>query len=49
MPFGLNNMGTTYQRMMSKNFRDETWETLEVYMDGMIVKSSQNESHDIHV
>ena len=39
MPFGLKNVGATYQRMMNKVFRGEIGDMLEVYMDDMIVKS----------
>ncbi|XP_058767318.1 uncharacterized protein LOC131640994 [Vicia villosa] len=39
MPFNLKNVGATYQRMMNKVFHREIRDTLEVYMDDMIVKS----------
>ena len=39
MPFGLKNVGATYQRMMNKVFCNEIDDVLEVYMDDMIVKS----------
>lgn len=45
MPFGLKNAGDTYQRMMIKIFQEEIWETLEVFVDDMIVKSVQKELH----
>lgn len=41
MPFGLQNAGATYQRMMNKVFEKEIGDMLEVYMDDMIVKSAQ--------
>lgn len=41
MPLILNNVCATYQRMINKAFWEENGETLEVYMDGMIVKSGQ--------
>lgn len=38
MPFGLNNVGTTYQRMMNKIFQEEIGKILKVCMDDMIMK-----------
>lgn len=35
--------------MMNKGFREDIWETLEVYMDDLIVKSIQEEFHDQHL
>lgn len=49
MPFGLKNVRATYQRMMNKVFKHEICETLEVYMDKMIVKSNKQELHDQHI
>lgn len=49
MPFGLKNAITTYQRMMNKIFNKEIDETLEVYMDDMIVKSGKDEQLDGHL
>lgn len=31
--------------MMNMIFQEEIWDTLEVYMDDMIMKSSQGELH----
>ena len=39
MPFGLKNAGDTYQRMMTRMFRDKIGRTMEVYIDDMVVKS----------
>ena len=39
MPFGLKNVGATYQRMMTRMFRDKIWRTIEVYIDDIVVKS----------
>ena len=33
MPFGLKNAGATYQRMMTRMFRDKIRHTVEVYID----------------
>ena len=38
MPFGLKNAGATYQRMMTRMFRDKIGWTVEVYIDDMVVK-----------
>ena len=41
MPFGLKNAGATYQRMMTRMFRDKIGRTVEVHIDDMVVKSKQ--------
>ena len=41
MPFGLKNAGATYQRMMSRMFREKIGHTMEVYIDDMVVKSKE--------
>ena len=33
MPFGLKNAGATYQRMMTRMFRDKIRHTVEVYIN----------------
>ena len=45
MPFGLKNAGTTYQRMMTRMFRDKIGHTVEVYIDDMVIKSKQEVRH----
>ena len=45
MPFGLKNAGTTYQRMMTRMFRDKIGRTMEVYIDGMVAKSKREVQH----
>ena len=45
MPFGLKNAGATYQRMMTRMFRDKLGRTVEVYIDDMVVKSKQEGRH----
>ena len=39
MPFGLKNDRATYQRMMTRMFRDKIGHTVEVHIDDMVVKS----------
>jgi len=39
MPFGLKNVGATYQRLMDKVFSHLTGHCVEVYVDDMVVKS----------
>jgi hypothetical protein len=41
MPFGLKNAGATYQQCMLKCFRDLIGETIETYVDDIIVKSKK--------
>ena len=41
MPFGLKNAGATYERMMSRMFREKIGHTMEVYIDDMVVKSKE--------
>jgi len=50
MPFGLRNVGATYQHMMNKVYNKERMgDILEVYMDDMIVKSKQETDHAAHL
>ena len=39
MPFGLKNAGATYQRLVNKIFTDYLGDTMEVYIDDMLIKS----------
>ena len=39
IPFGLKNAGASYQRMMTRVFRDKIGRTVEVYIEDMVVKS----------
>jgi hypothetical protein len=41
MPFGLKNAGTTYQRCMLTVFGDLMGQTIEAYVDDIVVKSKQ--------
>jgi hypothetical protein len=41
MPFGLKNVGATYQRCVLKCFGDLIGETIEAYVDDIVVKSKK--------
>lgn len=41
MPFGLKNAGATYQWLVTKMFKDQMRDTMEVYIDDMLVKSKK--------
>ena len=45
MPFGLKNIRATYQRMMTRMFRDKIGRMVEVYIDDMMVKSKKEQGH----
>jgi hypothetical protein len=45
MPFGLKNVGATYQRAMLTLFHDMMHKEIEVYVDDMIAKSKEGENH----
>lgn len=45
MPFGLKNVGATYQRIVNMIFKESMGKTVEVYVDDMIVKSTQQKNH----
>ena len=45
MPFGLKNVGATYQRAMTAIFLDIMHQELEDYMDDIVVKSKKKEEH----
>ena len=50
MPFSLKNAGATYQRHVNKMFQAQIERNMEVYVDDMLVKSSEsrNHAHDLH-
>ena len=50
MPFGLKNAGATYQRLVNKMFQGQIGRNMEVYVDDMLVKSTElgNHAHDLH-
>nr|KYP75603.1 Transposon Ty3-G Gag-Pol polyprotein [Cajanus cajan] len=49
MPFGLRNVGATYQRAMVTLFHDMIHKEVEVYVDDMIDKLKDENDHLIHL
>ena len=49
MPFGLKNVGATYQRLVTKMFRLLLEKTMEVYIDDMLVKSKERPDPTTHL
>nr|KYP70772.1 Retrovirus-related Pol polyprotein from transposon 17.6 [Cajanus cajan] len=45
MSFVLKNVGATYQHLMNKIFSDQIGQSMEVYVDDMVVKSSDVSAH----
>ena len=45
MPFGLKNVGATYQRLVNKMFSKQIRKNMEVYVDDMLVKSKEELAH----
>lgn len=45
MSFGLRNAGATFQRSMDTIFSKQIGRNLEVYIDDLVVKTSENQSH----
>ena len=45
MPFGLKNVGATYQRLMNKMFTCQIGRNVQVYVDDMLVKSIWEDDH----
>ena len=45
MPFGLKNVGATYQRLMNRMFAPRIGRNVQVYVDDMLVKSQREEDH----
>ncbi|KAI5327243.1 hypothetical protein L3X38_026639 [Prunus dulcis] len=45
MPFGLKNAGATYQRLVNHLFAPLIGNTMEVYVDDMLVKSRKADQH----
>ena len=49
MPFGLKNVGATYQRAMVTLFHDMMHKKIEVYVDDMIAKSQGEDDHVVNL
>ena len=49
MPFGLKNVGATYQRLVNRMFQKQIGASMEVYIDDMLVKSTTAELHINHL
>lgn len=49
MPFGLNNVGATYQHAMVTLFHDKIHKEIEVYVDDMFAKSQIEEEHLVNL
>ena len=45
MPFDLKNVGSTYQKMMTKMFEPQLGRSIEVCIDDMVVKSKMVSEH----
>ena len=45
MPFGLKNIGATYQRLMNKMFAHQIGRNVPVYVDDMLLKSLRENDH----
>ncbi len=45
MLFGLKNAGVTYQKIVTKMFKDLIGKKMEIYIDDMVVKSKLSQTH----
>ena len=45
LPFGLKDVGATYQRLMNKMFAHQIGRNIQVYVDDMLVKSIREDDH----
>ena len=45
MSFSLKNVGSTYQRMMTRMFESQLGKNIEIYIDDMVVKSKMVSEH----
>ena len=45
MPFGLKNVKATYQRLVNQMFSKQIGRNVKVYVDGMLVKSREEQNH----
>lgn len=49
MLFGLNNVGATYQQLVNKMFAEYLGNTMEVYIDDILVRSPWAVNHIFHL
>ena len=49
MPFSLNNAGATYPRLVTKIFRPLLGNTMEAYIDDLLMKSKERFDHTKHL
>lgn len=49
MPFGLKNVGATYQRLVNKMFANHLSKSMEVYIDDILVKLANQNDHMTHL
>ena len=49
MPFSLKNAGATYHRLVNKMFANYLGDTMEVYIDDMLIKSFHADQHLDHL
>ena len=49
MPFGLKNVGATYQRLINKMLSEMLGQTMEVYIDELLVKSLRADQYITHL
>ena len=49
MPFDLKNVGMTYQRLVNMMFKGLIGNTMEVYVDDILVKSKMVRDHIEHL
>ena len=49
MPFALKNVGATYQRLVTKIFRPLLGNTIEAYIDDILMKSKERFDHTKHL
>ena len=45
IPFGLKNVGATYQRLVNKVFANQLGKNMEAYVDDMLIKSKSIPQH----
>ena len=45
MPFNLNNVGATYQRLINRMFSKFITKKFKVYIDDMMIKSKKSKDH----